>query len=363
LREAAAAADRVGRSSLPLAATEVAPIVEAYRNVIATVCQLPGLERFLSAPDFDDIVAAVGTQEALAYIITAPQGGIVLLVTAGSDEPDVLELSDLTSTRVIHALMQLDDTTGRVVGYLAAQAGGSSDLDEEIAKVSELLGPEMLEPLATRLAEIRVRTVCLVPVGLLGLLPLGALSWPGSNGPQCLLDQVDVVVVPSARTRAVSRRRARHRHGQKDLLVVGNPLPHTDPLPGAELEASVVAATLRDAPQVALLRTAATKDAVIAALPGASIVHLACHGMAGVDAAALDSGLSLARNEVLSAAEILELAPLRPAWSSRRPARQASTPAMRLPTRSYPWAAYSSGLVLPAPCRRCGRSTISRPHC
>jgi CHAT domain-containing protein len=56
-----------------------------------------------------------------------------------------------------------------------------------------------------------------------------------------------------------------------------------------------------------LIGTEATKRAVVDALPWSTHAHLACHGMAVLSAELLDGGLSLASEEVLSGAEILDL--------------------------------------------------------
>jgi CHAT domain-containing protein len=56
-----------------------------------------------------------------------------------------------------------------------------------------------------------------------------------------------------------------------------------------------------------LIGTAATKDAVVAALPTATHVHLACHGAASIMDRPMNAALSLAGNTPLHAEEILEL--------------------------------------------------------
>ena len=56
-----------------------------------------------------------------------------------------------------------------------------------------------------------------------------------------------------------------------------------------------------------LLGEVATKQAVIDALPGATHIHLACHGSAAFTPQTLDAALSLADNQRLSAIEVLAL--------------------------------------------------------
>jgi CHAT domain-containing protein len=85
---------------------------------------------------------------------------------------------------------------------------------------------------------------------------------------------------------------------------------HPIPLPCAEQEAEVVANLVAATETVSLIRYAATAEAVARELPSARYVHLACHGSAVVSPQALDGGLYFAGNVALTAADLLELAPL-----------------------------------------------------
>jgi CHAT domain-containing protein len=95
-----------------------------------------------------------------------------------------------------------------------------------------------------------------VPTGDLHRVPWSALH----DGP--------VGVAPSASTWATSRTRDR---GAPSVVVVAGP-----DLPGAEHEAEVVAA--RHPGATVLRPAAATVAAVLDAMAGAGLVHLACHG-------------------------------------------------------------------------------------
>jgi CHAT domain-containing protein len=307
LRSQREAAERHRRAGRPPASAETAGLAEAYRETLREIRTLPGLHGFLKQPAFEEIAAAIPEGEALAYLVTAPAGSVVLIVRSSQlgDRPEVIE-TPLTSTEALNALLWQDPDSGEVRGYLIALEGGD-DLDETIEKAASVIAPALLRPLAERLAGGSVSTLCLIPIGLLGRLPLHALEWETPEERQALVDGFDVAVVPSAFARTICRRRAENRTGAVRLLAVGNPLPHPKPLAGAEWEAQMVARTLPSAASHVLIGSDATKLAVVGHLPWATHAHLACHGIAAMSAEELDSGLSLGNAEALSATEIVDI--------------------------------------------------------
>jgi len=305
LRQRIEAVDRAGSA---VADPVVARAVEELRATVDEIRRLPGLEGFLGRPSFADLIAGAPAGEVIAYPLTAPNGTARLLLRGDAEDPiTVIDLPALTSTSVFEALAQPGPKEGLVVGYLAEQAVTGPRLDAEIAAISRVLGPELLRPLADALTRFGASEVCIVPIGLLGLVPLHGLTWQQGGSERCLLDQLAVSYAPSAYVRRVCQARAAVRVEFGRLVAVGNPLPHSIPLDGAEYEAELVGQIV-PAPAIdLLLRFAATKEATAAALPGASHVHLACHGCAAVDAAALDAALFFDRDRPMSALEILDL--------------------------------------------------------
>jgi len=96
------------------------------------------------------------------------------------------------------------------------------------------------------------------------------------------------------------------------LLAVGNPLPSTEPLEGAQFEVEIVASTFPAVNVDVLVGKAATKQAVIAGLRGATYVHLACHGFTDPREEVLSATLSFANDEPLSAHELIDIAEFEP---------------------------------------------------
>ena len=286
----------------------LAGISEDLSATLAEIRRLPGLEGFLKPPSVAELLASLRADETIAYPVTSPHGAAwVLLHADTSPSVATVELPSSTSVTVFQALVRLDPEAGTADGYLIEQTVAGPRLDEEIERAAAVLGPSLMEPLANALREQGATSVCIVPMGLLGRVPLHALTWTTQDGGRCLLDDFTVSYAPSAYVRGGCESRAADRGGFKRLLAVGNPMPQSDPLPDAEREARLVAEILPADSSVVLLGEAATKEAVIQAMPSASHIHLSCHGAASGDTRAFDSALYFAHDRAASASEILDL--------------------------------------------------------
>src|SRR5579884_997497 len=286
--------------------------VEELQSVVGQIRMLPGFESFLTHPPFTELNADLAEDEAIAYPVTSPWGSAWLV--AGRDPGDgvgieMVDLPAITSTAVFNTLVRFDSASGSAEGYMIEQSSQSRGelLDEELAHVSSVLGPQLMMPLANALQHSGRKSVCLIPIGLLALVPLHALTWEAEEASGCLLDEFEVTYAPSAYIRHVSKRRATVHRSFDRLVVVGNPLPQLHPLAHSEIEAELVAATVPANETLLMTCEAATKDAVLAALPLATHIHLACHGSAASDPMGFDAALWLANNLPASAVEILDL--------------------------------------------------------
>lgn len=312
LQAAVAVADGTESDGLTPA---VARQAEALGQTIAAIRGLPGFEHFLEAPTFADVAACASKNEALCYMLTSPAGALALLVYNSSDSQtrvDVVD-SDVTSTEVAALLIRPNQDETEVTGYVVAHAEADETLDDALRDLANLLGERWLAPLAGKLAELEISQVCLIPIALMGLLPVHVLEWKSGGKTRCLLDTLDVVFAPSARVRSICVNRAAAReHRERRLLAVGNPLPQSVPLPGSELEAEMVASTFESPETVLLSAESATKQAVVRAMRGSTHVHLACHGASAIFDDPLAAGLWFANDEFLSAEEILSLEDFEP---------------------------------------------------
>jgi CHAT domain-containing protein len=308
LERRVAASARAGMAADDVAAAHIA---EELSRTIEEIRQLSGLDSFLKPPSLEQTVSGMTIADSIAYPLTA-QGAAWLILRKGVDggpEIEVVDVPGVTSLTTLAALAPPGEAGDGVGGFLTALNSDDVDaIDIAIANAAPHLGPALLKPLADALAARGCTSVCVVPIGLLALVPLHALSWDDGGGQRCLLDEFDVKYAPSAYVHAVCRTRANRPPSFDKLLAVGNPMPQAQPLPGAEREARLVHAIVPAKQKVLLHGTAATKDAVLAALPAASHAHLACHGRAAMnDPRGFDAALWFAADSPASAAEILDL--------------------------------------------------------
>ena len=269
---------------------------------LATIRQIPGYEGFLMPPDPGDLAAAANPP--LVYLAAARQGGLALIVTPAPGQPNVpsveaIDLPALTEEAVRRRAALLQDARKRR-GHDPGVWQGVLD------SVCRWLWTAAMQPVLARLRG--ASCACLLPAGLLVSLPLHA-AWKVDGtrptGRRYALDEIVLGYAPSA----ASLLHARGVAGQRRvpaLLTVANPQPTgAAPLPLASTEASIAAAALR-IPVTTLQGSGATCERVLAALPGRSVVHFACHGRARLEAP-MESALLLAGNTLLLLGDLLRL--------------------------------------------------------
>lgn len=157
----------------------------------------------------------------------------------------------------------------------------------------------LIGPIEHLLPTGETQSVIFALQGPLYLAPWAALQAPDGR---FLIDRAPIATVPSLQTLEVAT--ALHRRPSRATrpgLAIGNPvsmpslptgpnraLEQLDPLEGAEAEAQEVAALLGG--QV-LLNEAATKQAVLAAMPDQRVLHFATHGLLDRDEELNEYGL------------------------------------------------------------------------
>lgn len=197
----------------------------------------------------------------------------------------------LDRDRVTHHQWAVPGLTERLAGLrfqIDALRGGASHLarhaDQLLARArAHLLALYRLcwEPVAARVRGRRQLVV--VPHRLLHYVPFGALH----DGEAWLVARHELVQSPSAAIWRAGRDRARGRHDSVLAVGVGGPA-----LPHVQREVDAVQAAF--GPHAATLRgDQATTAALRGAVPGADVVHLACHGTFRADSPYFSS-LSLA---------------------------------------------------------------------
>ena len=286
-----------------------------FMRIRSALRQVPTFERALDPPTLAEIGEAAEPQRPLVYLGSAPKGSYAIIVDRGRDgnvELEAIHAPDCDSRAIVHLAMfglEADGTHAPSSAYLAAQSHAAGRLDSAIEALSPLIGERLLRPLADSLAGRGVSGVTLVPTGLLGLMPLHAIAWGDEAGnKRSLIDDFDVTFAPSARLQVACMQRASRRDCDPVRFVgIANPLPHSNPLKGAELEVGLVERLVPAGESLVLKGEEATKERVLEVLPSATHAHFACHGGGGLLDPLLSAALELSGEEELSALEIAGL--------------------------------------------------------
>ena len=310
--------DEVGRSyRAEILGLERRSALDLADRLIATraaVQQAPTFETAFEPPTVEEVSEVAQPRCPLVYLGAAPKGSFAITVDRDSNgrvELDAIHAPDCDSAAIAHLVLGISAPEGQEPpsSYLLAQMLRPELLDESIAALSPLIGEHLLRPLADWLHGRGASGVTLVPAGLFGLMPLHAIAWSGTGSNlRSLIDDFDVTYAPSARLQRACMNRASQRTGDPIQFVgIANPLPHSSPLPGAELEIELVQARVRSGNSLILKGEQATKQRVVDVLPFATHVHFACHAGAQLFAPLLSAAVSLSCEEELSALEVARI--------------------------------------------------------
>ncbi|WP_406841117.1 CHAT domain-containing protein [Streptomyces sp. AHU1] len=238
-----------------------------FDQVLADVQAIDGLQDVLAPPTQADLKAAA-QDGPLVYLIAEAYTGLALVVQHNGTVTPV-PLPDFT----------VRDLAPKAV-ELAKLRPGQLGAAERFQAVLDWLGETAVQPWLNLVpAKPDDPPLRLVPVGVLARLPLHAATVRiGTADPGPLAHQRALALVPNARAATAARRRAEVLDGEQ-LLIVSDPRPSTAaPLPAARAEAERIADAYQDA--TVLVGEQATREQVLAHLPAAGLVHLACHAFA-----------------------------------------------------------------------------------
>jgi CHAT domain-containing protein/tetratricopeptide (TPR) repeat protein len=223
--------------------------------------ELPGLDLIVSAAAIEPIV----------YIVVSDRGGAAFIVA--DDRVRAVWLDQVTDP----VLRERLSAYGRAYEHRHLDPGASMDALDALARWT---WDVVMGPIVAELAS--AQSVVLVPIGLLGLLPLQAawtIDGSAPSGRRYALDALRLSFAPNARSLIETRRRA-ERDTPDSALVVADPGGGAGPLPYSEDEAREVAAAF--ARSESLVASSATRVGVLARLPHFPVAHLSCHATADV---------------------------------------------------------------------------------
>jgi tetratricopeptide (TPR) repeat protein len=258
-----------------------------FDGVVSAVRKIAGFEKFLMDADFCEIASAAADYP-LAYIGATELGGLALLVA--SEKVTVVWLNDLKDGELRRRLDVVgpDESSGYFPAYMgwleapeddeASTARWFAALDGICEWLWQSVVGQLLESLGSE------KRVTLVPLGLIGMLPIHA-AWTVDNGTptgrRFALDQCKFRYAANARALSAAAQAARTA-APEALMAVLNPDNLTSrSLRGAQWETDL--AEVHFARKTLLRNHDATRARVLAALKQCDIAHFACHGIADFD--------------------------------------------------------------------------------
>ena len=285
---------------------------------VAQIRQIEGFEHFLRPVPFTDLrTVASGGPVVIVNVSRHGSHALVLTPAAGPDSGPAVLVADLPAApmgTVIDQANTLLATLARA-GAPDTEWQAREDGRHAVFGVLEWCWEAITEPVLAALGHTRTPQgrieewprVWWCPTGQATVLPLHAAGRHPRTAHQhqamgeaaavaeCVAGRVISSYTPTLA--ALIRARARPIPGRVRLLAVGVPdapgyVPGVSPLPAVPAELQVLASYLpppEDATQ--LLGAAATRQAVLDALPGYSWLHLSCHGFQHPDDASLSAFL------------------------------------------------------------------------
>jgi CHAT domain-containing protein len=263
---------------------------ENLDKVIDAIRQIKGYENFLMPSGNEEIQAAT-TINSLVYIVTTKTGGLALIA-------DKTEIKPIWLANLIENTLQ-----EKLHDYLIAYKNRQKNQikwEETLIDITDWLWQTAMYPIINALPP--QSKVTLIPVGLLGLLPLHA-AWTHDNtcktGKRYALDELTIRYTPNARALKEANTLAQQVNADK-LLAIDNP---SNDLATSDPEVQSVQAMFTDSK--VLSQENATQEAVLNALPDYNVVHFSCHGQTNFQQP-LQSGLLMANGQEITLKELLK---------------------------------------------------------
>ena len=306
---------------------------QTLQACIAEIRQISGYEAFLALPTFTDIAATLQPAHPLVYLIPTPNGTLALIAQlqfCDAGQPPTSNIApvwlDSFTESVLSKLLvgKEDESTGWFRAYYQSvltpadnptlKAKNQERWFKALDRITNHLWDAVMAPILPHLSPAQISnsesplppTATLIPTGYLSFLPLHAAWTSDDNTPtkrRYVCDTVIFTYAPNALALHAAQTQA--QAPATTLLAIDEPLPCTAlPLPNSAQE---VAAAVAHFPHHQVLRhTAATRAAVLAAMPQHPVWHFSCHGSSD-PSNPLDNGLLLSDGKPLSLRDLLAL--------------------------------------------------------
>lgn len=291
-------------TSLTASAEDLREARQQLDALIAEIRSVPGYQRFMQPPAFSDVVADAGPHP-LVYVGAADAGGLALIVWPAGASAETVWLPALTEDALAAEVRAYRDAYQDYLNSPRTETDRAR-WESAIDAVTAFAWIALMEPLLTALGT--APRVTLVPIGLLGVLPLHAAWTPDpvcATGRRYALDWTALSYAPNARVLGAARTLRQEIKGEH-LVVVDEPdlgaAGSRWPLPYSALEVAAAVATFGD--HEVLSGREATADKVLTALARAQCFHLSCHGRAD-PANPLSAFLAMADGKPLTLRDVL----------------------------------------------------------
>jgi len=288
---------------------------QAFNAAIELIRSYPSYRDFLRPAELNDILLATKPGQSLVYLLCAEDSGLALVVHKQgfplqknqqlNIKPIWLDkLSEETLQTLIFGLEE------DAVGWLAAYANRHAYpglWPQTLDRITKELWPLIMCPLVDYLKSVKVDCAVLVPTDLLSFLPLH-IAWCDKKqtptGRLYALDIIHFTYAPNARTLSACQQIAEKTMATA-LLAVNEPRPtQKNALPHSEQEVNIA---LKYFDKHRLLQhKKATRKAILSSLQKYNVLHFSCHGVADIKSP-LDSGLLMAKDEILTLRDLFEL--------------------------------------------------------
>jgi CHAT domain-containing protein len=284
LRAAIRAEERVAEATQGMERESALDKLAAYRNELLDIIKSANPGETGSSSTLARVRALLPAGALLVPLVTKV-GAKILIVTAGEQGINVLDLPELTSEK-LDVLIRGERKDGKTGGWLGAYninyIVDESELDRRWPEWTSAildLGPALWNLGGKRLeAALKERGVkpgarlIWMPTGALGILPVGLAQDPVSK--RRIGEKYEVVYAPSLEA-LTAEQRLIAKQMPASLAAIINP---TGDLAGTEKEGAIVASHFANTARTLLQTQAATPDAVLAALKGRTYWHFASHG-------------------------------------------------------------------------------------
>lgn len=259
----------------PNRSSQRARMDQEWNGLLERIRRMRGFARFL-LPEPAAVACRHARHGPIVYAYAHELGcGLIVL---RDDPANPAHAVELRSLRVDEVFQQAD----RLRSATAASASASgyaarATAHHEMTSVLEWLWDTYAEAALSAAGTPTRMWWC--PIGVLTYLPLHAAGHHCDHSDRTVIDRVISSFTPTLSALAHARRPSNQTVASHEALVVCAPAPPlVSPLSGADVEAAAVTARL---PGSLLLHGArARRETMLNALPGRSLLHLACHAVA-----------------------------------------------------------------------------------